>query len=91
MRRLRQNAQMFFRPLGVGHGHELLFDFPLAGRVAETADGPVVRLLFVFVFVFLSASMIKRLQVRTNQHEEQNSTREKSHEAPCRNYCIQPA
>jgi hypothetical protein len=34
--------------------------------------------------------MIKRLQVRTNQHEEQNSTREKSHEAPCRNYCIHP-
>ncbi len=78
MRGLGENAQMLFRQLGIGHGDELLFDFQLAGNIAEPADNPALRLTFLF---FLAA-LIKRLQARTNQREEQNCTRDKFHEAP---------
>ena len=84
MRRLRQDAQMLFRQLGIGHSHKLLFEFPLAGNIAEPADDGALGLLFVFAFILIFAGIIKRLQVRTNQHEQQHCTREKFHEVPCR-------
>ncbi len=88
VRRFGQNPQMLFRQLGVGHSHELLFDFPLAGHIAEATDGPVIRLPFNRL-IFLFTGPIKRLQSRTHQHKEKNSARKKFHEAPCRQLCRQ--
>src|SRR4029077_19012246 len=77
-----------FRQLRIGHSHKLLFDFPLAGGVAEPSNGRALRLdlilIFVCIFICIFSSLIKRLQVRANQHEEQKNSRENFHEAPCK-------
>src|SRR4029077_5670543 len=50
-----------------------------------------LRLNFVLIFIVIVIStsliftrLIKRLQVRTNQHEEQKNSRENFHGAPCK-------
>ena len=81
--RLGKNAEVLFGELGVGHGHEFFFEFPLGGNVAKSADRPVVGLVFVLVvLIFVFSALIDGLQVGGNQREEQNCTREKFHEAP---------
>ena len=76
MRRLGQDAEVLFRQLGIGHGQEALFDCLLAGDIAEPGDGRFTRLTFVF------ARTIKRLQVGTQQDQEENCSRNRFHEAP---------
>ena len=70
---------MFFGQLGVRYGDKLCLDCALGIGVTEPADRPVVGLSLIVILLRL----IKGLEVRTNQHEKQNRSREKFHEAPC--------
>jgi len=48
-----KNAEVLFGELGVGHGHEFFFEFPLAGTSRKSADRPVVGLSLFLSFLSL--------------------------------------